>query len=360
MLSAAPCVVIGDRPLLECAVNLSTQSLLILFSMFGAGFGVVVSASLLTVPAPRISVRWMGVVLLCISAAMMCISMDHAGYLMDSPIAFIEYLCGVMYGPLIHMYVLAVTGRRRTAAFWIVAAAAGVVVMMMKSIEALMMLQITFTALSVSTFIRGSSRCHGDDVYWTKRLLAGAVVLHAAQIIRLAVGSSISPLREIVPMTASMIFIGFCFLVLRRTFGMRLEPAAAKYARSELPESAAADHLARLERSMSTERLYRRSDLTLSTLAAELGLTSHVLSQLLNQYAGQTFTEYMNSLRVRDVQQRLADPANNRYTIEAIGQEAGFKSRSAFYAAFRKVAGMSPTEFRARTCPIRSDRTDPQ
>jgi len=111
---------------------------------------------------------------------------------------------------------------------------------------------------------------------------------------------------------------------------------------------------------MDTQKVYRHADLTLAGLAEAIGITPHVLSQLLNQYTNQTFNEYLNRLRVQDVQEKLTDSANDRFTIEAIGQEAGFRSRSAFYAAFRKVAGISPTDFRRKRRPVRSDRTNPQ
>jgi len=77
----------------------SAQSVLILFNLFGAGVGELLSTSLLSLRAiPRRPVQWMGVLLLCVSAAMMCISLEHAGYFRDLPVVFVEHLCGVAFG----------------------------------------------------------------------------------------------------------------------------------------------------------------------------------------------------------------------------------------------------------------------
>ncbi|MET0555873.1 MAG: helix-turn-helix domain-containing protein [Vicinamibacteria bacterium] len=44
----------------------------------------------------------------------------------------------------------------------------------------------------------------------------------------------------------------------------------------------------------------------------------------------------------------MLDPSSDRYTVEGIGASAGFGSRSALYAAFRRLEGITPTEFRKR------------
>jgi AraC-like DNA-binding protein len=64
-----------------------------------------------------------------------------------------------------------------------------------------------------------------------------------------------------------------------------------------------------------------------------------------------SFHERLNRLRVADVKAQLLDPAADRFTIEGIGGAAGFGSRSALYAAFRRIEGLTPTEFRARRRP---------
>ncbi|WP_344820962.1 AraC family transcriptional regulator [Aquimarina gracilis] len=42
----------------------------------------------------------------------------------------------------------------------------------------------------------------------------------------------------------------------------------------------------------------------------------------------------------------MHDPVFHKYSVEAIGLEAGFKSKSAFYSTFKASLGMSPGAFR--------------
>ena len=66
----------------------------------------------------------------------------------------------------------------------------------------------------------------------------------------------------------------------------------------------------------------------------------------LNRYAGVSFHELLSRRRVDDVKAQLLDPANDGYTIEGIGLSAGFGSRSALYAAFRRLEGRTPAAFK--------------
>jgi AraC-like DNA-binding protein len=81
-------------------------------------------------------------------------------------------------------------------------------------------------------------------------------------------------------------------------------------------------------------------------LAAAVEATPHQVSEALNQYAGTSFADLLMRRRVGDVTAQLLDPANDRFTIEGIVASAGFGSRSALYAAFKRLQRMTPTEFR--------------
>src|SRR5205085_8521586 len=124
------------------------------------------------------------------------------------------------------------------------------------------------------------------------------------------------------------------------------EMPAARYERAGLGDAESA----RLEREllavMQTERPWTNSDLTLSDLAARLSTTPHKLSEILNSRIGQSFYDFVNGYRVRDVQRRIqAGEARTRKML-ALAMDAGFASKSTFNDAFKKHTGQTPSDFR--------------
>ncbi len=91
---------------------------------------------------------------------------------------------------------------------------------------------------------------------------------------------------------------------------------------------------------------YRNQDLTLSDLAERLSVHPKYLSQTINELSEQSFTDFINGYRIREAQHLLRSPRHQHFTIVAIAQEVGFNSRSAFYTAFKKITGRTPTEFK--------------
>jgi AraC-like DNA-binding protein len=109
-----------------------------------------------------------------------------------------------------------------------------------------------------------------------------------------------------------------------------------------------ADHplFIRLEQLMQEEHLYRDPELNRDSLAQKLGISSGYLSQRINQDSGLNFSEYVNAYRVAEVKRLLLDPKFEPYSLLAIGYEAGFNSKSTFYAAFKKETGLSPSAYK--------------
>lgn len=128
------------------------------------------------------------------------------------------------------------------------------------------------------------------------------------------------------------------------------EPAAAaataRYERSGLTEREAAALERALLHVMETERPYRNSELTLADLAERLNTTPHKLSEVLNSQLEQTFYDFVNAYRVRDVQERIADQRSQHLKILALAMDAGFASKSTFNHVFRKHTGRTPSAYR--------------
>ncbi|OAV43151.1 AraC family transcriptional regulator [Lewinella sp. 4G2] len=97
-----------------------------------------------------------------------------------------------------------------------------------------------------------------------------------------------------------------------------------------------------LRRLMEEEKLFRDPDLSRAVVAEKLGISESYVSQVMTAGVGESFSEYVTRYRIEDATDLLSRPAFDRYSLEAIGLEAGFKSRSAFYGAFKKATGTTP------------------
>jgi AraC-like DNA-binding protein len=62
-----------------------------------------------------------------------------------------------------------------------------------------------------------------------------------------------------------------------------------------------------------------------------------------------SLTDFLNELRVEDAKRRLLDPGHDCFSIEGIAAQSGFGSRSAFYAALRRLGETAPSELRRRS-----------
>ena len=92
---------------------------------------------------------------------------------------------------------------------------------------------------------------------------------------------------------------------------------------------------------------YRHSGLTISALSTSLGHPEHRLRQLINGRLGyRNFSAFLNSYRIPEAQQILADPAQVRKPVLTIALDLGYGSLGPFNRAFKIETGLTPTEFR--------------
>ena len=124
--------------------------------------------------------------------------------------------------------------------------------------------------------------------------------------------------------------------------------APTKYAKSGLTHHEIDCYVQKLTSVMKEEKMYRNNGLTLKELADRLTLSTHHLSQLLNQSLQENFYDFVNRYRVEEVKQELLNPKKQHLTILAIALEAGFTSKAAFNTTFKKHTGCTPTQYKRK------------
>lgn len=139
-------------------------------------------------------------------------------------------------------------------------------------------------------------------------------------------------------------YISILLWLLKRKQSILFFETTQKYASKKIEEPEAESLLNKLKSVMKEKELYKNPNVKLKHLSNELGVSTHHLSQLLNDNLGKSFSIYINSLRIEEAKKLLQK--NNQFTLEAIGLEAGFSSKSTFYATFKKLVGCTPAEFK--------------
>lgn len=91
---------------------------------------------------------------------------------------------------------------------------------------------------------------------------------------------------------------------------------------------------------------FLQNDLNATKLAKEFSTNTKYLSKVINVFKEQSFTNYINDLRIDYILKELQHNSRLRkYTIKGISQEAGFNTAESFASAFKKRTGLNPSYF---------------
>jgi AraC-like DNA-binding protein len=105
----------------------------------------------------------------------------------------------------------------------------------------------------------------------------------------------------------------------------------------------------RLEELLVKEKIYMNPALQLAELSIKAGVTPLVLSSYLNQVRNINFNDYINRYRVEACKEEIIRGGAVNKTLEGLAFEYGFNNRNTFTNAFKKVIGMTPSQFAANT-----------
>jgi AraC-like DNA-binding protein len=146
----------------------------------------------------------------------------------------------------------------------------------------------------------------------------------------------------------SLIIYITSFNVLRRSLFFQETNARTprKYEKSSLTAEIQSTTLTKLEEIMTREKPFLDAGFSMPALSKRLGISTHHLSQILNEELKQSFFDYVGSYRIKEAQHLLTDDECSHIKIEEIGQMVGYNSKSAFNTAFRKITGSTPSEYK--------------
>lgn len=120
---------------------------------------------------------------------------------------------------------------------------------------------------------------------------------------------------------------------------------AKKYAKSTLTPEASHEIFLKLQYLMQHEKIFADSALSLPKLAKRLAVSTHRLSQIINERFGQNFFNHLSSVRIEEAKKRLSASDSDKIALSEIAYAVGFNSLSAFSTIFKKQSGISPSQF---------------
>lgn len=122
--------------------------------------------------------------------------------------------------------------------------------------------------------------------------------------------------------------------------------ALPKYAKSGLHPKQLIKYSEKLTILMEQEKVFLQAGLTLPKLARMVNCSVNHLSQAVNAGFGMSFFDFLNSHRIGEAKVLLSQPELQSNAILDVSFAVGFNSNSAFYSAFKKMTGCTPTRFR--------------
>ena len=119
-----------------------------------------------------------------------------------------------------------------------------------------------------------------------------------------------------------------------------------KYKSSNLKPELIEKYKKALIQAMEKEKLFMDSRLSIHNVSKKLNIPRQYISEVLNLHLNKSFQDFVNEYRVKAFVKNLQNNQYANYTLFGIATEVGFSSKSSFNATFKKVKGITPTQFK--------------
>lgn len=156
-----------------------------------------------------------------------------------------------------------------------------------------------------------------------------------------AINIGVSKSQVMIPLLGFYVY-ALCLLIITQSSSTYVVNAIADDAMSK---NEMHRYFLRLEGIMLERKPFLQPQLQLAELAKEVGLQGRELSQVIKAVSGLTFTDYLNKFRIEFSQSLMDNRKYQAYTMSAIGEESGFKSKDVFYRAFKKFNEITPKAY---------------
>lgn len=96
------------------------------------------------------------------------------------------------------------------------------------------------------------------------------------------------------------------------------------------------------------QKKYKDKDYSAKRLAEDLGTNTRYISAVVNVRFHMNYTSFVNKYRIEEAMTLLTDKRYQDLNMEDISDMVGFANRQSFYAAFYRINGITPREYKMR------------
>jgi len=100
-----------------------------------------------------------------------------------------------------------------------------------------------------------------------------------------------------------------------------------------------------VEEYLRTSEVYTNAAISIKDVADATGISKNNLSKSINVTLGKNFFDLVNGFRIEKSKALLMSKKEKGLTLETIAEQCGFNSRITFNNAFKKVIGVTTTEW---------------
>ncbi|MCL9805716.1 helix-turn-helix domain-containing protein [Flavobacterium amniphilum] len=113
----------------------------------------------------------------------------------------------------------------------------------------------------------------------------------------------------------------------------------------ELSYSKSKEYKEKIELLIHDKKVFLIKNYLLTDMSNDLDIPLHHLSYVINNEFGTNYTSFINKCRIDYIIEHRYDPEWAQFSLEGIGNEAGFNSRNTFFKAFKIATGKTPSEY---------------
>ena len=100
--------------------------------------------------------------------------------------------------------------------------------------------------------------------------------------------------------------------------------------------------LKRILEEMDNTSIICNPDFSINKLADQLNSNQKYISYVINHALKQNFRSFLNTYRIKEAQRLFMELDVEKFTVNSVAQNVGFKSYSGFYYAFKEITGVNP------------------